>query len=73
MRRLINITQRNFAAGKRPSWADYRKSSARYGQASDDNSGARAEYEKEVKERVDRKLNWNIKNRWEQRAMTDLY
>eukprot|EP00355_Strombidium_rassoulzadegani_P002522 CAMPEP_0168610596 /NCGR_PEP_ID=MMETSP0449_2-20121227/1875_1 /TAXON_ID=1082188 /ORGANISM="Strombidium rassoulzadegani, Strain ras09" /LENGTH=167 /DNA_ID=CAMNT_0008650919 /DNA_START=108 /DNA_END=611 /DNA_ORIENTATION=- len=28
--------------------------------------------EKEVKERTERKLNWNIKNRWEQRALDDV-
>ena len=32
----------------------------------------RAEYEQEIKERTERKLNWGIKNRWEQRALDDV-
>jgi hypothetical protein len=31
------------------------------------------EYEKEIKDRTDRKMNWNIKNRWEQRELDDVY
>ena len=30
------------------------------------------EYEKEVKERISRKLNWNIQNRWEQREIDEV-
>ena len=39
----------------------------------DSSNPYRAEYEKEVKERTDRKLNWNIGNRWEQRELDDIY
>lgn len=35
-------------------------------------SAGRAEYEAERNERVQRKLNWNIKNRWEQRQLDDI-
>ena len=51
------------------SWSDFQKSKQKFGQHAHDN----AEYEREIKERTDRKLNWNIKNRWEQRALDDVY
>lgn len=51
------------------SYADYKKNQAKFrgGDSSD-----RAEYEKDLKERTERKLNWNIKNRWDQRALDDV-
>ena len=33
----------------------------------------RAEYEQDIKQRTERKLNWGIKNRWEQRELDDIY
>lgn len=51
------------------SWADFKKAQAKYKGAS---GAERIEYEKELKERTERKLNWNIKNRWEQRALDDV-
>jgi hypothetical protein len=42
---------------------DYKKNNAKFGKDREDSY--RTEYEKEVKERINRKLNWNIKNRWE--------
>lgn len=57
-------------AGGRPTWDDFRKSQGKFGK---DQQGAyRAEYEREVRERTERRLNWNIKNRWEQRALDDV-
>jgi hypothetical protein len=52
------------------SWSDFQKHSAKFGK--DRQDADRLEYEKEVKERTNRKLNWNIKNRWEQRALDDV-
>lgn len=66
MLKLIN--KRFFST--RPSWNEYKKSSAKYGQ--NQGGSGRAEYEQEIKERTERKLNWNIKNRWEQRAITEI-
>ena len=65
---LNNIALRNFARGA--SYSEYQKSQAKFGK--DRADAARAEYEKEMKERSSRKLNWNIKNRWEQRALDDV-
>jgi hypothetical protein len=31
------------------------------------------EYEREIQERTKNKLNWNIKNRWEQRQLDDVF
>ena len=45
------------------SWSDYKKHQGRFGQNRTD--ADRLEYEKEIKERTNRKMNWNIKNRWE--------
>jgi hypothetical protein len=39
------------------------KDQAKFGKDSED--PYRADYEKEIKERSERKLNWGIKNRWE--------
>ncbi|CAI2364484.1 unnamed protein product [Moneuplotes crassus] len=47
------------------------QSFAKFGRES--NNPYRAEYEKDLKERTDRKLNWGIKNRWEQRDLDDIY
>lgn len=33
----------------------------------------RAEYEKEKKQRMETKMNWGIKNRWEQRALDEVF
>lgn len=52
---------------KRASWTDYKKTQGKFGQNREDSF--RAEYEKEKKERTANKLNWGIKNRWEQREL----
>lgn len=52
------------------SWNDFMKAVNRTGHGRED-AGFK-EYERETKERVERKLNWNIKNRWEQRALDDV-
>jgi hypothetical protein len=59
--------KRSFA---KASWNDFKKSQGRFGQNRDDSY--RAEYEKEKKERTATKLNWGIKNRWEQRELDDV-
>ena len=50
--------------------SEFQKEQAKFGR--DRNDSFRAEYEKEVKERTESKLNWNIKNRWEQRQLDDI-
>lgn len=44
---------------------------AKFGRES--NNPHRADYEKEIQERMKRKLNWGIQNRWEQRELDDIY
>jgi len=53
--------------GKR---SEFKKEQAKFGKDREDSY--RAEYEKELKERTKNKMNWNIKNRWEQRALDDV-
>jgi hypothetical protein len=64
---LVHVNQRAItntrSVGGGTSWADYKKHQARFGK--DRADADRLEYEKEIKERTSRKLNWNIKNRWE--------
>ena len=48
-----------------------KQSFAKFGKES--SNPYRAEYEKDIKERTERKLNWGIKNRWEQRDLDDIY
>jgi hypothetical protein len=71
---LINTQFRTIAntrsAGGGTSWADYKRHQGRFGK--DRTDADRLEYEREIKERTSRKLNWNIKNRWEQRALDDV-
>jgi hypothetical protein len=49
---------------------EFKKEQAKFGKDRDD--AYRAEYEKEIQERTKNKMNWNIKNRWEQRALDDV-
>ena len=65
------ITNSQTVGGGSGSWADFKRHQGRYGQNRDD--ADRLEYEKEIKERTNRKLNWNIKNRWEQRELDDVH
>ena len=53
------------------SWRDFNRHQGKFGK--DRTDADRLEYEKEIKERTSRKLNWNIKNRWEQRALDDVH
>lgn len=53
--------------GKR---SEFKKEQAKFGKDRDDSY--RAEYEKELQERTKNKMNWGIKNRWEQRALDDV-
>jgi hypothetical protein len=48
----------------------FKKEQAKFGKDREDSY--RAEYEKEIQERTKNKMNWNIKNRWEQRALDDV-
>ena len=68
-RTFVNIQKRSFAR-KDGSWNDNKKAQGKFGQNRDDSY--RAEYEKEKKERTQLKLNWGIKNRWEQRELDDV-
>ena len=49
---------------------EFKREQAKFGKDRDDSY--RAEYEKEIQERTKNKMNWNIKNRWEQRALDDV-
>ena len=51
--------------------AEFKKEQAKFGKDRDDSY--RIEYEKEMTERTKNKMNWNIKNRWEQRALDDVF
>ena len=50
--------------------SEYHKEQAKFGKDRDDSY--RLEYEKDMKQRVESKMNWNIKNRWEQRQLDDV-
>jgi hypothetical protein len=43
--------------------AEFKKEAAKFGR--DRTDSYRVEYEKDIKERTETKLNWGIKNRWE--------
>lgn len=49
---------------------EFQKQQGKFGKERADSY--RAEYEKDIKERTAQKLNWNIKNRWEQRLLDDV-
>ena len=51
--------------------SEFKKEQAKFGKDRDDSY--RVEYEKEMMERTKNKMNWNIKNRWEQRALDDVF
>ena len=72
---LIN-TQKRYRWAKFKAFFGGEKTSAKqqfskYGR--DSESPFRSEYEREVKERTQKKLNWGIQNRWEQRELDDIY
>lgn len=68
--RLLVLTQsRAFAQSQGASWQDFKQNSHKYAK---DGEHGRAEYERELKERSERKLNWGIKNRWEQRELQEI-
>ncbi len=48
----------------------FKKEQSKFGKDRDDSY--RAEYERDIQERTKNKMNWNIKNRWEQRALDDI-
>jgi len=48
----------------------YAKEQAKFGQNRTDSS--RLEYEKELKDATALKLNWGVKNRWEQRELDEV-
>ena len=54
-----------------PSWNSFWKQRGAMGSGDGDANNARykAEYEKEMKKRFETKMNWGIKNRWEQREL----
>jgi len=75
MRQLASIQIRQFGLGrssaaKGSTWEQFKQSQGQFGK--DSTSGYRAQYEKEKKDRFDTKLNWGIKNRWEQRALDEV-
>ena len=53
-----------------PSWNSYWKKRGAMGSDGDGNNQKyKAEYEAEMKKRFETKMNWGIKNRWEQREL----
>jgi len=66
---LWTCSTRGFAGRVGGGWSEYKGHQAKFAGADDH---GRAQYDAEVAERTNRKLNWNIKNRWEQRALDEL-
>lgn len=60
---------RHFGDKAGASFQDFQKAQGKFRGADD---ASRAQYDAELKERTNRKLNWNIKNRWEQRQLDDM-
>ena len=52
---------------KTSSYSEYKQNQGKFGKGRDD--AYRAEYEKDLKKRYELKMNWGIKNRWEQREL----
>ena len=52
---------------KTSSYSEYKQTQGKFGKGRDD--AYRAEYEKDRKKRYELKMNWGIKNRWEQREL----
>ena len=71
---LQAYARRSFGIGRSTaggtSWESFKTQQGRFGKDRDDSY--RAAYEKEKKERFETKLNWGIKNRWEQRALDEV-
>ena len=71
---IFSTQRRQFGIGKSSAggstWEKFKKSQGKFGK--DRNDSYRAAYEKELKERTETKLNWGIKNRWEQRALDEV-
>lgn len=72
---LTSLSKRCFGIGKSTgrggvSWEQFKQHQGKFGKDRDDSY--RASYEKEKNERTNLKLNWGIKNRWEQRALDDV-
>ena len=57
-------------AGMIKDRGEFRKEHAKFGR--DRTDTYRTEYEQEVKKRTELKLNWGVKNRWEQRMLDDI-
>jgi len=52
------------------TWEQFKRKQGKFGK--DRNDSYRDAYEKEKKAQMETKLNWGIKNRWEQRALEDV-
>jgi len=68
--RFIPIPVATFAYRGGPSFEKFKREQGKFGKDRDDLY--RDAYEKDRKVRMETKLNWGIKNRWEQRAMDDV-
>lgn len=80
MMMLLPLACAGFANEKKfktsASWGKYWKTQSAMGSRSDPEaqaSASRAEYEADVKKRYETKMNWGIKNRWEQRELDTVY
>lgn len=68
--RFIPFPAATFAYRGGPSFEKFKREQGKFGKNRDDLY--RDAYEKDRKVRMETKLNWGIKNRWEQRAMDDV-
>ena len=62
-RRTFGFGKSSAHMGKGSSWEQYKRNQGKFGKDRDDTY--RAAYEAEKKQKVETKLNWGIKNRWE--------
>jgi len=69
-RSLIQLSAASFAYRGGATYESFKKDQGKYGK--DRSDQYRAAYEQDKKQRMDTKLNWGIKNRWEQRALDEV-
>ena len=69
-RSLLPFQRAKFAYRGGTKYEDYKKDRGKFGKDRDDEY--RTAYEKDKKQRMETKLNWGIKNRWEQRSLDEI-
>ena len=66
----MSLQAANFSYRGGASYDSFKKEQGKYGK--DRTDQFRAAYEQDKKQRMETKLNWGIKNRWEQRALDEV-